>query len=70
MNNKEVETIVEDAWNKKEKINKNSDQKIIDVINQSIKDLDSGKVRVAEKINGKWITNQYLKKVIMLSFRI
>jgi len=70
MNNKEVETIIEDAWNKKEKINKNSDQKIIDVINQSIKDLDSGKVRVAEKINGKWITNQYLKKVIMLSFRI
>ena len=70
MNNKEVETIIEDAWNNKEKINKNSDQKIIDVINQSIKDLDSGKVRVAEKINGKWITNQYLKKVIMLSFRI
>ena len=70
MNNKEVETIIEDAWNNKEKINKNSDQKIIDVLNQSIKDLDSGKVRVAEKTNGKWITNQYLKKVIMLSFRI
>ena len=70
MNNKEVETIIEEAWNRKEKINKNSDQKIIDVINQSIKDLDSGKVRVAEKINGKWITNQYLKKAIMLSFRI
>ncbi|MDC0426622.1 2,3,4,5-tetrahydropyridine-2,6-dicarboxylate N-succinyltransferase [Pelagibacteraceae bacterium] len=70
MNSKEVETIIEEAWNKKEKINKDSDQKIIDVVNQSIKDLDSGKVRVAEKINGKWITNQYLKKAIMLSFRI
>ena len=70
MNSKEVETIIEEAWNKKEQINKNSNQKIIDVINQSIKDLDSGKVRVAEKINGKWITHQYLKKAIMLSFRI
>tara|TARA_B100001063_G_scaffold201694_1_gene195197 strand:+ start:113 stop:949 length:837 start_codon:yes stop_codon:yes gene_type:complete len=70
MNSKEVESIIEEAWNQKEKINKNSDQKIINVINQSIKDLDSGKVRVAEKINGKWITHQYLKKAIMLSFRI
>ena len=70
MNSKEVEKIIEEAWNKKEKINKNSDQKIIDVINQLIKDLDSGTVRVAEKIDGKWITHQYLKKAIMLSFRI
>ena len=70
MNNKEIEKIIEEAWIIKEQINKNSDQKIIDVINQSIKDLDSGKVRVAEKIDGSWITNQYLKKAIMLSFRI
>jgi 2,3,4,5-tetrahydropyridine-2,6-dicarboxylate N-succinyltransferase len=70
MNNQEIEKIIEEAWNKKEQINKSSDQKIIDVINQSIKDLDSGKVRVAEKIDGNWITHQYLKKAIMLSFRI
>ena len=62
MNNKEIEKIIEEAWNKKEQINKNSDQKIIDAINESIKNLDSGKVRVAEKINGSWITYQYLKK--------
>ncbi len=49
MNNNEVEKIIEEAWGKKEQINKNSDKKIIDIINQSIKDLDSGKVRVAEK---------------------
>ncbi|MBL6857300.1 MAG: 2,3,4,5-tetrahydropyridine-2,6-dicarboxylate N-succinyltransferase [Pelagibacteraceae bacterium] len=70
MNNKEIEKVIEEAWIKKDQIDKNSDQKIIDVINQSIKDLDSGKVRVAEKINGEWITHQYLKKAIMLSFRI
>jgi 2,3,4,5-tetrahydropyridine-2-carboxylate N-succinyltransferase len=70
MNNKEIEKTIEEAWNKKDQINKNSDQKIIDVINQTINDLDSGKVRVAEKINGSWVTHQYLKKAIMLSFRI
>ena len=70
MNNNEVEKIIEEAWGKKEQINKNSDKKIIDTINQSIKDLDSGKVRVAEKVDGEWITHQYLKKAIMLSFRI
>jgi 2,3,4,5-tetrahydropyridine-2,6-dicarboxylate N-succinyltransferase len=70
MNNKEIEKTIEEAWNKKEQINKNSDQKVIDTINQSIIDLDSGKVRVAQKIDGTWVTHQYLKKAIMLSFRI
>ena len=70
MNSKEIEKIIEEAWNNKEQIDKNSEKKIIGVINQSIEDLDSGKVRVAEKIDGKWITHQYLKKAIMLSFRI
>ena len=31
-------------------------------INQVIKDLDNGKSRVAEKINGEWVTHQHLKK--------
>ena len=57
MSNKEIEKIIEEAWNKKEQINKDSDQKVIDIINQSIKNLDSGKARVAEKIDGKWVTH-------------
>ena len=32
--------------------------------------LDSGKLRVAEKINGQWQTHQWLKKAVLLSFRI
>ena len=35
MNKKEIEKIIEDAWGKKEQINKDVDKKIIDVINQS-----------------------------------
>ena len=66
----DIEKIINDAWEKKDQINKNSDKSIIDTINKIIEDLDKGKVRVAEKINGKWTTHQHIKKAIMLSFRI
>jgi len=65
-----IEKIINDAWEIKDQINKSSDKSIIDTINQIIEDLDQGKVRVAEKINGKWTTHQHIKKAIMLSFRI
>jgi 2,3,4,5-tetrahydropyridine-2-carboxylate N-succinyltransferase len=70
MSKNELETIINQAWDKKEEVNKNSDKKIIDAINQTINNLDSGIVRVAEKIDANWVTHQYLKKAIMLSFRI
>ncbi len=65
-----IEKIINDAWEIKDQINKNSDKSIIESINQIIEDLDQGKKRVAEKINGEWITHQYIKKAVMLSFRI
>ena len=70
MNKNELEIIINQAWDKKEEVNKHSDKKIIDAINQTINDLDSGVARVAEKIDDNWVTHQYLKKAIMLSFRI
>ena len=39
---------------------------VIDAIGQ----LDSGKARVAEKVNGEWVINEWLKKAVLLSFRI
>tara|TARA_B100000965_G_scaffold351926_1_gene326847 strand:+ start:295 stop:1125 length:831 start_codon:yes stop_codon:yes gene_type:complete len=65
-----IEKIINDAWDNKDHINQNSDKSIIDTINNIIEDLDQGKVRVAEKIDGKWTTHQHIKKAIMLSFRI
>ena len=65
-----LEKIINDAWENKDQVSPNSDQSLKDTINQVISDLDSGKSRVAEKVNGEWITHQHLKKAIMLSFRI
>jgi len=68
MNN--LEKIINEAWEKKDQVNKNSDKSLIDSINKIIEDLDQGKIRVAEKINGEWTTHQYIKKAVMLSFRV
>ena len=66
----EFEKIINDAWENKDQVNQDSSKKLKDTINQIIKNLDSGKARVAEKINGEWITHQHIKKAIMLSFKI
>ena len=64
-----IEKIINDAWEIKDQINKNSDKSIIEAVSNILKELDEGKIRVAEKIDGKWTTHQYIKKAIMLSFR-
>ena len=65
-----LENIINEAWKNKDQVNQNSDKNLKDTINQIIDDLDSGKVKVAEKINGDWVTHQHIKKAIMLSFKI
>jgi 2,3,4,5-tetrahydropyridine-2-carboxylate N-succinyltransferase len=54
-----IEKIINDAWENKDQVNQNSEKSLKDAVNQIINDLDSGKSRVAEKINGKWITHQH-----------
>ena len=41
-----------------------------DAVAQVIADLDAGRVRVAEKIDGAWVTHQWIKKAVLLSFRL
>ena len=65
-----LKKIINDAWENKEQISQNSDESILNSINQIIENLDQGKLRVPEKIDGSWTTHQYIKKAIMLSFRI
>mgnify|MGYP001443079926 CR=1 FL=1 len=64
------EKIINKFFNNKEKVNIDSDKSIIDAINNTIELLDRGKIRVATKENGEWIVNQWIKKAILLSFRI
>ncbi|MBK6451188.1 MAG: 2,3,4,5-tetrahydropyridine-2,6-dicarboxylate N-succinyltransferase [Steroidobacteraceae bacterium] len=43
---------------------------IVDAVCQAIDLLDSGKARVAEKVDGRWQVNEWLKKAVLLSFRL
>ena len=70
MNTDIFEKIINDAWNNKSKINSKSNKKIINTINKTIDLLDSGKIRVAEKKGDNWSVNQWIKKAILLSFRV
>ena len=58
----DIEKIINDAWENRDNVNQDADQSLKDTINQMIDDLDSGKVRVEEKINGEWVTHQHIKK--------
>ena len=66
----ELEKIINDSFENKDNINTNSEQSIISAINETIELTDQGKIRVAEKKNGSWEINQWIKKAILLSFRI
>ena len=70
MNLDKFEKIINEAFENKEKINANADKSIIDAIRETIELTDQGKVRVAEKKSGSWIVNQWVKKAILLSFKI
>jgi len=70
MTTKSFENIINEAWNNKNQVNSKSNKKIINAIGKTIDLLDSGKIRVAEKKNNQWHVNQWIKKAILLSFRV
>ena len=65
-----LEKIINENFEKKEKVGPKSDKKLVKAINETINLVDNGKIRVANKLNGNWIVNQWIKKAILLSFRI
>lgn len=67
----QLQTLIENAFERRADITPaNVDNITREAVNQVIALLDSGELRVAEKINGEWVTHQWLKKAVLLSFRI
>ncbi len=65
-----LENIINNAFNDKENVNVKTIGEIRDAVTDTLNQLDSGKIRVCEKINDEWIVNQWIKKAILLSFRL
>jgi len=70
MNNNTFEKIITDSWDNRSQVNSKSSRKLLNAISKTIDLLDSGKIRVAEKKDNEWIVNQWIKKAILLSFRV
>lgn len=67
---KTLQTTIENAFTHRDTLSsKNTPTDIVDAINETIHLLDAGKIRVAEKINNKWITHEWIKKAILLFFK-
>lgn len=64
-----LQTIIENAFDNREQLS-TSDQEIQDTVKQVLNLLDCGEARVAEKINGQWVVHQWLKKAVLLSFKL
>ena len=66
-----LESIIESAFEQRAEFNpKNAPTDVRQAVDEAISLLDSGKARVAEKVAGEWRVNQWLKKAVLLSFRL
>jgi 2,3,4,5-tetrahydropyridine-2-carboxylate N-succinyltransferase len=63
--------VVETAWENRAGLSPSSaDAKLRAAVDEVVARLDRGELRVAEKIDGAWQTHQWLKKAVLLSFRL
>ena len=69
MTERELRNIIDSAWNNITNIS-STNTDIVNAVNETIESLDSGHIRVAEKTNNEWIVNEWIKKAVLISFRI
>ncbi|WP_295631107.1 2,3,4,5-tetrahydropyridine-2,6-dicarboxylate N-succinyltransferase [Novosphingobium sp.] len=65
----QLEAAIERAWDARDTVNPGSTE-VRGVVEQVLELLDAGTLRVAEKVDGAWVVNQWMKKAVLLSFRL
>ena len=67
----QLQQIIDQAWEDRANINPaNGAAELRDAVSHVIAGLDAGTIRVAEKTTGDWVVNQWVKKAVLLSFRL
>ena len=70
-NNAALETAIEAAWDTRDQITTSTTGEVREAIEDTLNALDSGALRVAQKMDdGRWHENQWAKKAVLLSFRL
>ena len=62
--------IVDEAWERRDTLDSSTGSSVREAVEQALDALDSGRLRVAEKQAGEWQVHQWLKKAVLLSFRL
>jgi len=66
----DLQATIEDAWEDRDNIGIGTTGAVGDAVDGALNLLDAGDARVAEKSGGEWQVNQWLKKAVLLSFRL
>ncbi len=67
----EAEHIIDAAWDQRAELSPGTASgRVRDAVGHVLAELDAGRLRVAEKRDGAWITHQWIKKAVLLSFRM
>ncbi len=70
MNTEELKQEIEAAWEKRDTLSATTRGSVREAVDAALDALDSGQQRVAEKIGSEWTVHQWLKKAVLLSFRL
>ena len=65
----ELEAAIDQAWDARDTVTPASSD-VRAVVDEVLELLDAGTLRVAEKRDGEWVVNQWMKKAVLLSFRL
>ena len=66
-----LQQTIESAWERRAELSPaTAPRDVHDAVEAVIGDLDAGRLRVAEKQGGEWVTHQWLKMAVLLSFRL
>ena len=67
----ELQAIIDQAWEDRANLNPGTaPARIGEAVDHVLDCLDKGSLRVAEKIDGDWVTHQWIKKALLISFRL
>ncbi|GLQ24134.1 2,3,4,5-tetrahydropyridine-2,6-dicarboxylate N-succinyltransferase [Algimonas ampicilliniresistens] len=70
MNTDQLQSIIEAAWDDRAALSPDTQGERREAVDAAIMGLDDGKFRVAEKVGRDWIVHQWLKKAVLLGFRL
>ncbi len=70
MNKEALISTIDEAWENREGLSPATQGRVRGAVTVALEELDAGRLRVAEKIGGQWVTHQWLKKAVLLSFRL